>query len=78
MPSFFVLKLEKYSFINHDFFFLQKETPDGINIICQERLSIVDLSEHGRQPFINHDKNFAFAVNGEIFNYDEVNYHIFH
>lgn len=42
---------------------------DGIHIgHC--RLSINDLSERARQPFISSDKSVAVAVNGEIYNYN--------
>jgi asparagine synthase (glutamine-hydrolysing) len=44
----------------------------GWNIICHERLSIVDTSEHGRQPKYSPTKDFVYAVNGEIYNYPEV------
>lgn len=38
----------------------------------QRRLSIVDLSENGRQPMFNEDKTIAIIFNGEIYNYKEV------
>lgn len=39
----------------------------GQNIICHERLSIVDLLS-GAQPLYNEDKNIVLSVNGEIYN----------
>lgn len=36
------------------------------------RLSIVDLSDAGRQPFITPDRKVAVAVNGEIYNHREL------
>ena len=36
------------------------------------RLSILDLSEAGRQPFVTPDRKVAVAVNGEIYNYREL------
>jgi asparagine synthase (glutamine-hydrolysing) len=34
------------------------------------RLSIVDLSEHGRQPMFNEDGTVAVTFNGEIYNHE--------
>jgi asparagine synthase (glutamine-hydrolysing) len=39
-----------------------------INILCHERLSIVDLNS-GEQPLLNEDETLALAVNGEIYNH---------
>ncbi|MDX2041248.1 MAG: asparagine synthase (glutamine-hydrolyzing) [Acidobacteriota bacterium] len=36
------------------------------------RLSIIDLSEAGRQPMSNHDGRLQIAFNGEIYNYLEL------
>ncbi len=36
------------------------------------RLSIIDLSEHGRQPMFNEDKSVCMVFNGEIYNYAEL------
>jgi asparagine synthase (glutamine-hydrolysing) len=33
------------------------------------RLSIIDLSEHGRQPMTNAEGNLVITVNGEIYNF---------
>lgn len=37
------------------------------------RLSIIDLSEKGRQPMISTDKNSVISYNGEIYNYKNLN-----
>lgn len=37
-----------------------------------QRLSILDLSEHGKQPMISPDKKVIIAVNGEIYNFLEL------
>ena len=34
-----------------------------------QRLSILDLSEYGKQPMISPDKKVIISVNGEIYNY---------
>ena len=37
--------------------------------IGHQRLSILDLSEHGKQPMISQDENVIITVNGEIYNF---------
>ncbi len=53
--------------------------PDQDGVYCCEdisfghrRLSIIDLSEHGRQPMFNEDKSVCMVFNGEIYNYEEL------
>ncbi|MFC1701030.1 asparagine synthase (glutamine-hydrolyzing) [Patescibacteria group bacterium] len=36
------------------------------------RLSIIDLSERGKQPLFNEDKSLALIFNGEIYNFQEL------
>lgn len=36
------------------------------------RLTILDLSDHGRQPMVSDDGNVATTVNGEIYNFPEL------
>lgn len=36
------------------------------------RLSIIDLSDHGTQPLYNEDKSLVLVFNGEIYNYKEL------
>jgi len=36
------------------------------------RLSIIDLSESGRQPIFNEDKSLCIVFNGEIYNFQEL------
>jgi len=36
------------------------------------RLSIIDLSEKGRQPIFNEDKSLCIVFNGEIYNFQEL------
>ena len=40
-------------------------------ILAHERLAIVDI-ENGAQPLYSHDKNLILAVNGEIYNHEEL------
>ncbi|GAG52641.1 unnamed protein product, partial [marine sediment metagenome] len=37
-----------------------------------QRLSIIDLSEKGRQPIFNEDKSLCLIFNGEIYNFQEL------
>lgn len=53
--------------------------PDQDGIFCDDgaslghrRLSIIDLSEHGRQPMFNEDKSICLVFNGEIYNFQEL------
>ena len=53
--------------------------PDQSGTFCDEgvslghrRLSIIDLSEHGRQPMFNEDRNISLVFNGEIYNFQEL------
>ena len=40
--------------------------------LAHRRLSIIDLSEHGRQPLTNEDGSLVLVFNGEIYNYLEL------
>jgi len=53
--------------------------PDQRGVFCREsvslghtRLSIIDLSEHGRQPMSNEDNSVHLVFNGEIYNFREL------
>ena len=40
--------------------------------LAHKRLSILDLSEDGRQPMWSEDKSIVIAFNGEIYNFQEI------
>ncbi|NIA05984.1 MAG: asparagine synthase (glutamine-hydrolyzing) [Proteobacteria bacterium] len=40
--------------------------------LAHRRLSIIDLSENGRQPMFNEEKTISLVVNGEIYNFREL------
>src|ERR1700749_795182 len=40
--------------------------------LAHRRLSIIDLSEAGRQPMTNEDGRIAIGVNGQIYNHAEL------
>lgn len=42
---------------------------DGVCALGHRRLSIIDLSEAGRQPMANDDGSLQITFNGEIYNY---------
>lgn len=60
---------------------LQHRGPDDSGIyynptekisLGHRRLSIIDLSNDGHQPFFSHDKRYVMVFNGEIYNYLEI------
>jgi len=40
--------------------------------ICHTRLSILDLSDSGNQPFLSDDNRYVITYNGEIYNFVEL------
>ena len=40
--------------------------------LINSRLSILDLSKNGNQPFISNDKRYVIVFNGEIYNFQEL------
>lgn len=46
-------------------------TDEGISL-AHRRLSIIDLSKHGRQPMCNEDRTVHLVFNGEIYNFREL------
>ncbi len=58
---------------------LEHRGPDQEGTFCSDgvslghrRLSIIDLSEQGRQPFFNEDGTVCLVFNGEIYNFQEL------
>lgn len=47
-------------------------SPDGRAWLGHDRLSIIDLSESGRQPLSNEDGTVWIAFNGEIYNFQSL------
>ncbi len=45
---------------------------DHTLVFAHRRLSIVDLSSHGKQPMQSFDKKWTITYNGEIYNADEL------
>lgn len=49
------------------------------NELCylgHRRLSIIDLSEAGNQPFISQDKRYVMVYNGELYNYKDLKFQL--
>lgn len=46
--------------------------------LCHTRLSILDLSEAGRQPIESEDGDTVIVFNGEIYNYEELRKELIH
>jgi len=66
-----------FVFINRDnSSFWKSSRPEAMTgpgvALGHRRLSILDLSDAGRQPFSSNDKQFWIAYNGEIYNYVEI------
>ena len=40
------------------------------------RLSIIDLSEAGNQPFISQDGRYILIYNGELYNYKDLKFEL--
>ena len=58
---------------------LKHRGPDSNGVISKknysvgfQRLSILDTSKKGDQPFLDKDKNYILAFNGEIYNFIEL------
>ncbi|MCW8914466.1 MAG: asparagine synthase (glutamine-hydrolyzing) [Magnetovibrio sp.] len=47
-------------------------TSDQCTALAHRRLSIIDLSTHGRQPLVNEDQSLSLICNGEIYNHNEL------
>ena len=45
---------------------------DGTLGLGHRRLSILDLSDAGRQPMYYAGKRYAMTYNGEVFNFEEI------
>ncbi|MFP5275323.1 asparagine synthase (glutamine-hydrolyzing) [Coleofasciculus sp.] len=58
---------------------LRHRGPDAVGIqwdgacgLAHQRLSIIDLTDAGRQPMSNEDRTIWFSYNGEIYNFREL------
>ena len=46
--------------------------PDGVLVLCHQRLSIIDLSQASHQPMLDSPSGVVLAFNGEIYNFREL------
>ncbi|MBL4625311.1 MAG: hypothetical protein JKY42_09265 [Flavobacteriales bacterium] len=58
---------------------LQHRGPDDTGVysdksvsLGHQRLSIIDLSSDGHQPFVSENRNYVIVYNGELYNYKEI------
>lgn len=79
-----IVNLNKDALVNDELLKGMRDTlvhrgPDDKGILIRgnvglghRRLSIIDLSPRGRQPFQNEDGNIFLVMNGEVYNYIEI------
>ncbi len=51
---------------------------DSLSVLGHQRLSIIDLSKDGHQPFASTDGRYQLVYNGEIYNYIELRQELSH
>lgn len=64
-----MLKVQAYRGPDDSGVFFDKKT--GVHL-GHNRLSIQDLSSHGKQPFISECSNYIIAFNGEVYNFKAI------
>lgn len=52
--------------------YLIEESVGSLVALGHRRLSVIDLSAAGRQPFVSSDNRYVISYNGEIYNYLEL------
>lgn len=79
-----ILQLDKDKHVDQELLISMRDSlrhrgPDGAGIhldhevgLAHRRLSIIDLSERGHQPFYSPDRRYVIIYNGEIFNFKEL------
>lgn len=72
------LNVDKQNFIK-SVNMMEHRGPDDSGILINQkyafghrRLSIIDLTNKGRQPMVSNDQNAVITYNGEIYNYNEL------
>ena len=73
------LKLEYPSYVEQMTEVIKHRGPDDVGVFSDKycalghrRLSIIDLSRDGHQPFVSDDGRYQLVFNGEIYNYIEL------
>lgn len=74
-----IYKNQKFQFLSNEIsdnetksYYINSENEQSDNWIGFNRLSIIDLSNNGMQPFYDESSQTAFMLNGEIYNFSEL------
>ncbi|EDM22991.1 asparagine synthase (glutamine-hydrolyzing) [Caminibacter mediatlanticus] len=75
----FINKEKRFDVLNNMLLIQNYRGPDDYGLyfdngvhLGHNRLSILDLSDAGHQPFISEDENYVIVYNGEVYNFKQI------